>query len=264
MSTDCASPLAVCVILCLLAATHGIRDAPVAPLVRRWRRQRLGFNVSNQSSFASATKAYAFAFVGGYHFSGTSLVEQLLSTQEWAVGLREDGVLPHGGKLTSCARERCAAPEHEGVFLTSVFKREKMLKEDAPFCVPKSWANMGDCAEEFSTKSARFAARAISNAAGTRRVRDQLWRDWAPFWRDCSRTTSVYFVEKDIPNLFRVAFFAGPQKGANASCERLTFQGALELRYEIALELSCHTQVSQAQKVGTEVIISLQSEGLIE
>ena len=59
---------------------------------------------------ADATAAYAFAVVGGYHFSGTSLVDRLISTQPWALGaVRPPETRSYGVVLPNCARPGCRA-----------------------------------------------------------------------------------------------------------------------------------------------------------
>ena len=134
---------------------------------------------------------YAVALVGGYHFSGTSVVAKLLATQPWALGLDATGFW---GELPGCAKKHCSAPEDEGAFLTKVFQPTQTRFLGCAHAA--DWTNSGRCGAVVHAAAEKLAAADLGAA------RRDLARDWAPFWRGCGNATQ-YLVAKDILTLYR-------------------------------------------------------------
>ena len=65
------------------------------------------WNLFPASNALSPIEMYSYVFVTGYHQSGTSLTEQLLSSQKWAVGIDVPSGIP---KLSGCHNKNCKTP----------------------------------------------------------------------------------------------------------------------------------------------------------
>ncbi|KAJ8601151.1 hypothetical protein CTAYLR_008484 [Chrysophaeum taylorii] len=172
---------------------------------------------ADDADWDSAWQDFSFVFVGGYHFSGTSVMAQLLSSQPWAVGL---SVPKLRLTLDNCANKRCAAPENEGVFLTKAFERHLGPHR----CKARQWFASGECARVEYAHWGRVAPQTIQ------RMRDALWKDWRRFFIGCQPSTR-YLVEKDIPNLIR-----GPLLSEIFGAERVSF--VYSLRHPMAARYS--------------------------
>ena len=137
------SQMTMCTCLNLLVLAHGARaqGTPVAALLDKYGREP----ERSAASAADATAAYAFAVVGGYHFSGTSLVDRLISTQPWALGaVRPPETRSYGVVLPNCARPGCRAPEAEVNFWTSE------VYAGAGCGTGQNWGWTGTCARRWS------------------------------------------------------------------------------------------------------------------
>jgi len=91
-------------------------------------------------------RTHLFVFVGGQHYSGTTLVEKLISSEPMASGLRPDLVHKVPNRLEGCQKtlgaDQCVAPELEGVFLTKLFSK---LPDRVPCPNLPSVGNFGRC-----------------------------------------------------------------------------------------------------------------------
>ena len=175
----------------------GLRPHMPAPSNKKVTKLQIATDANKNYTFSQNT-GLAIALVGGYHFSGTSLVERLLSSQDWGVGL--DHINFHG-RLTGCKKNNCAAPEREGIFLTKAYNPMNTTRTG---CELKDWQNTGECAAARVRCAREVAAEQTASEANA--SRETIWRDWAPFWKGCDKATARYLVEKDIPNLYWVSF----------------------------------------------------------
>lgn len=101
--------------------------------------------------------------------------------------------------LPHCLKQECRAPEHEGSFLTDVFRELDFNTE----CNARSYLDSGLCA---SVRSTAIAAWLSNTATESLRLHlsNRLFNDWSRFWRSCKDKRGVlYLVEKDIPTLHR-------------------------------------------------------------
>ena len=196
---------------------------PVAALLDKYGREP----ERSAATAADATAAYAFAVVGGYHFSGTSLVDRLISTQPWALGaVRPPETRSYGVVLPNCARPGCRAPEAEVNFWTSE------VYAGAGCGTGQNWGWTGTCAQRWlPARESSLAPRLTSrfpprwsrdarerapkvNASAARR---RFWGDVAPFYVGCTRETK-YVVTKSILNTYNV-----PLMGAVLGMDRTAF-----------------------------------------
>lgn len=195
---------------------------------------------------------FGWIFVGGYHFSGTSVASRLVSTQPWAAGLAAESKLRE--KLKGCAKSKCKAPENEGVFFTSAFQRLIVERK----CSRAKWGNSGECARETFETSKRLLGEAAE-------MRRHAWREWRRFIRaDDTENCPAYIVEKDIDNLYRA-----PLLEAMFGKERASF--VFTLRHPLArnqeLELAdiwldAHRLVIEEVVPSLERIFVFQNERL--
>lgn len=113
-------------------------------------------------------RTHLFVFVGGQHYSGTTLVEKLISSEPMASGLRPDLVHNVPNRLEGCQKtlgtDQCVAPELEGVFLTRVFSK---LPDRVPCPNLPSVGNFGRCPSTHLTGSKPAGV----NFADVRKVR---------------------------------------------------------------------------------------------
>lgn len=144
--------------------------------------------------WSESYQEFSFVFVGGYHFSGTTVLAQLLVTQPWALGLTSVPLT-----LPNCVKPSCRAPEGEGCFLTTAFLPLNRESE----CKPDPWWDTGMCGRAYL----KVAARAAADRARLSRMRAAIWRDWRRFFIGC-RPATRFLIEKDIPNLYRAPLLA--------------------------------------------------------
>jgi hypothetical protein len=137
---------------------------------------------------------FEFIFVGGLHYSGTSITERLLSTQPWATGFVKGGTVK--SNLKQCSRPHCLAPEREGIFFTQAFNKYIFSK-----CVLDTFGVGGCNWKEHSSVANNFLE--TSPRSELYAMKSLLWEHWSKFWVDCrSKSQSKYLIEKDIPNIY--------------------------------------------------------------
>jgi hypothetical protein len=132
---------------------------------------------------------HVFVFVGGSHYSGSSTVERILSSQYIASGFRTHFTIAAStaGCLepSSAAQGRCSAPDNEGIFLTKAFSAHYTKQGNEP-CVARSALLWGLCSEH-----KRLSDADVKRAGGAG-FRNKLLEDWGQWWN----SSKPYLVEK--------------------------------------------------------------------
>ena len=184
---------------------------------RDWRRAPGHSQYVDTAASINSSDGYRFIFVGGLHNSGTSVMERLFSTQDWAVGLAPDDIrnkLPRGMYIEGCLKSQCGAPESEAIFLTKAHLFRTDLQCDS---------NESRC-EQMILNASRGGDPELVAA-----YRDVAWREWSRFWSGCSDKTR-FLVAKDIRTLIDA-----PMLQAAFGSHRSTFVFAIRHPFTIQL-----------------------------
>jgi hypothetical protein len=141
-------------------------------------------------------------FIGGYHYSGTTILAKLLSTPSFSSGLKTEGV--NVRDVSQCTYRRsnstCYAPENEGVFLTQLFNEYQQLTNS--FCAYvdefPNFSEWGLCTPIMRLDESHCRKMPLLfNGTTLQSLHQRLIRDWSPWWN----MSKGYLIEKDIQNM---------------------------------------------------------------
>jgi len=142
-----------------------------------------------------------YIFIGGYHHSGTSVMERLLSSQQHSTGLFVDLTLVNDtsscDKVSSLDKRKCIAPEREGEFVTKEFFNYYIHRKT--MCARHAQQLWGQCASKLQLTEEDITKLPHGPIA----FRRQLLQDWSAFW---DVPNNQYLVEKDIANIVKSRF----------------------------------------------------------